>query len=79
VLLFAEPVLWLVALVIGALFGLVVLEGVLIYLAIAILIASPFAIAYAVWHDRHDLQARFHCPICLGNFDRHEVKDGAPG
>jgi len=75
----AEPFLWLVVIVVGALFGLVVLEGLLIYLAIAILAVSPFAIIFAVWYDRHDKSARFHCSVCLGNFTRHEVSEGVPG
>lgn len=78
-LLLLEPMLLLVVVIIGALFGLVFLEGFLVYLALAVLVASPFALVWAAWYDRHDKRARFHCPVCLGNFSRHELNDGAPG
>jgi predicted outer membrane lipoprotein len=75
-LLFAEPLVFLTALIIALIFGLTALEGVLLYLAIGMLVVAPFAIAFAIWYERHDQRARFHCPVCLGNFGLHELAAG---
>jgi len=75
-LLVAEPLLFLAALIIALLFGLTALEGVLLYLAMGLLVVAPFAIAFAIWHERHDQHARFHCANCLGTFGLHELAAG---